>query len=307
MELHLRVNRVSNIDVLTYPSFALPLFDVGDSWLVKRYGFCSGLRVNVYSNGYIVRHEDRRCLDYSSYVLGLWFDPWLYVREVSSVFKPIVLAFLELYPGFSLSVSPLDDVAIFTSIVLSRRTDYHVNSVRWLRSIIELYGDIARVAGVNPGELLVKVARSFHLALLPQLISCYLSVRGEALEGAGGARGLFRCNGVGPKTFYSYLLHVLLDTSYAPVDVNLEVFLNNMGFEGSRLKPVKRYCMVYNCSVCPLRDRCIEARLRGGLGRLTGWFQTVAYVHVKRFCRRRACSLCSLRGVCTRSYQLGPL
>jgi hypothetical protein len=78
---------------------------------------------------------------------------------------------------------------------------------------------------------------------------------------------------------------VLLDTSYAPIDVNLEVFLENMGFKGFGSKPQRGYCASHDCNSCPLRSSCLEARLREHLGRLTGWFQTVAYVHVKRFCR----------------------
>jgi len=307
LELNFRVSRVVDLKLLTYPSFALPLFDVSDLRLVKRYGFCSNLRVNASSNGYNVRHEDSSCIEYSRFILGLWFDPWLYVGDVSSTFKPVILTLLELYSGFSLSVSPLDDLVVFTSIVLSRRTDYHVNTVKWLRSMIELYGDLASVVSVDPQELLARISRSFHLGMLPQLIKCYLDVREDSLRGIEGARRLFECRGVGPKTFYSYVLHVLLDTRYAPIDVNLEIFLDNIGFKGLGLKPDRRYCMVYDCPVCPLRSSCIEAKLRDELGRLTGWFQTIAYVHVKRFCRRRACNICGLRNLCSRSSQLGPL
>jgi endonuclease III len=307
LESVIEVEHVYDLELLTYPSFALPLFDVSGLGLVKRYGFCSGLRVKASPYGYVVSHGDPKCVEYSKFILGLWFDPELYYGGVSGDFKPIVSALLEAYRGFGLSVSPLDDLAVFTSIVLSRRTDYHVNTVRWLRSLLELYVDLAGVASVDPGELSSRISRSFHLRMLPNLVKCYLGVRGEALSGVEGTRGLFKCSGVGPKTFYSYILHVLLDTSYAPIDVNLEVFLENMGFGGFGSKPQRRYCALYDCNSCPLRSSCLEARLREHLGRLTGWFQTVAYIHVKRFCRRGACSSCSLRSLCVRSSQGGRL
>ncbi len=306
MEFDFNVDSVFDLELLTYPSFALPLFDVYGSWLVKRYGFCSGLRVRVLQSGYRVSHVDPACIEYSRFILGLWFDPRLYYDEVSSAFKSVVSALLDLYRGFSLSVSPLDDIVVFSSIVLSRRTDYHANTVRWLRSLLELYGDLAKIGGVSSLELSTRVSRSFHLRMLPQLIQCYLDVRDDVLKSVRGAKRLFECRGVGPKTFYSYVLHVLLDTSYAPVDVNLEVFLNNMGFKVG-LKPIRGYCVVYDCGECPLRDSCMEAELRRALGRLTGWFQTVAYVHVKRFCRRGACRVCGLRSLCTRSSPGGRL
>jgi hypothetical protein len=114
---------------------------------------------------------------------------------------------LEAYRGFGLSVSPLDDLAVFTSIVLSRRTDYHVNTVRWLRSLLELYVDLAGVASVNPGELSSKISRSFHLRMLPDFIKCYLDVRGRlsAVLRVPGVSSIVVMSGLKPSipTYYT--------------------------------------------------------------------------------------------------------
>lgn len=308
MEFTYEVEYPQDLELLLYPSFALPLFDVGSGVALKRYGVCSGLIVRVARGGYIVSHEDPFCIEYSRFILGLWFNPLSHVPSVSRRFTSLVKALLQLYPGFTLSISPLDDVAVFTSIILSRRTDYHVNTVKWVRALLELYGDIARVTGVDPGELASRVSRSFQVTGLPRILSCYLSGRGSYLSSSLNARGLLACGGVGPKVLYSYILHVLGDTSYAPVDVNLSVFLENTGFGGYlRVKPVKSMCYRYDCDKCPLRSSCVESILRRELGALTGWFQTVAYIHVKRYCRRGACSKCSLRDLCTRSSREVPL
>jgi hypothetical protein len=201
------VKHVYDLELLTYPSFALPLFDVNEVELVKRYGFCSGLRVKASPYGYVVSHGDPRCVEYSKFILGLWFDPELYYGGVSGDFKPVVSALLEAYRGFGLSVSPLDDLAVFTSIVLSRRTDYHVNTVRWLRSLLELYVDLAGVASVNPGELSSKISRSFHLRMLPDFIKCYLDVRGRlsAVLRVPGVSSIVVMSGLKPSipTYYT--------------------------------------------------------------------------------------------------------
>jgi hypothetical protein len=84
------VKHVYDLELLTYPSFALPLFDVNEVELVKRYGFCSGLRVKASPYGYVVSHGDPRCVEYSKFILGLWFDPELYYGGVSGDFKPVV-------------------------------------------------------------------------------------------------------------------------------------------------------------------------------------------------------------------------
>ncbi|RZN55521.1 MAG: hypothetical protein DSO09_04895 [Candidatus Methanomethylicota archaeon] len=286
------------LDLLLYPSFALPLFDIKENFIVKKYGFCSNLIIKRIEDGYIVIHDNLKCLKYAKYILGLWFNPWSYINEISNNFKSIILNLLRMYPNFSLSVSPLDDLAIFTSIVLSRRTNYHINTIKWLKTLMENYQDLSTIAKENFSNLL-KITKSYQIKDLPRLLSYYLNIRDIILSKAISARKLLFCKGIGPKVLYSYLLHVQLDTSYAPIDSNLEFFIKNLKIYKKYSKPNKKYCMINECNNCKLTS-CIEYKLRRDLGKLTGWFQTLVYLHTKKFCRKKVCSTCYLKSNCNK-------
>lgn len=98
------------------------------------------------------------------------------------------------------------------------------------------------------------------------------------------------------------MLFVKLETNYAPVDVNLIKFLNRFEDFKNLVKyskpPLKKHCMTRVCWECPIRGSCIENLLSRELGSLTGWFQTVAYLHNKLYCSQRECLKCSLKDFC---------
>ncbi|MEM4966265.1 MAG: hypothetical protein QXS45_05780 [Sulfolobales archaeon] len=282
-----------------YPSFALPMLDIEDYKAVKIYGVCSGLRIRVSRRVYEVSHNDSFCLEYADYLLGLWLDIDQIFSDVRGVFREIIEILSETYSSYGISVSPLDDVIVFTSIYLSKNTDYHNNTVRWVREILRIYRDPMSLIIRDPREVLDNIGRSFQLRELPQALECYSRIRDHVLRNdSDNYRSLLRCKGVGPKILYSYMLHVKLDTSYAPFDVNLERFLANMNLRIWKRRPDKNLCILYSCNTCPIRDSCGIGILRSYLGRALGWFQTVAYMHVKSMCRMNACDRCSLRRIC---------
>ncbi len=298
MKKFYEVESPMKLEFLLYPSFAMPLFDIREDLIIKKYGFCSNLIIKRIENRYIVIHNNLKCLEYAKYILGLWFNPWSYINEVSDNFKSIILNLLKIYPNFSLSVSPLDDLAIFTSIILSRRTNYHINTIKWLKILMENYKDLSIIAKEDISKLL-KITKSYQIKDLPRLLSYYLDIRDLILSKTINPRKLLICKGIGPKVLYSYLLHVLLDTSYAPIDSNLEIFIRNLKIYKDYNKPNKKYCLINECDNCKLTS-CIEYKLRKDLGRLTGWFQTFVYNYVKKFCKKKICNICYLRNYCNK-------
>jgi len=98
------------------------------------------------------------------------------------------------------------------------------------------------------------------------------------------------------------MLFVKLNPSYAPIDTNMLKFLNRLkGLREVAKKltpPAKNYCLRYVCDECPVRKTCVEAFLRSRLGRLSGWFQTVVFLHSKTFCLSRGCGKCPLSREC---------
>ncbi|MEM2223410.1 MAG: hypothetical protein QXR02_02625 [Acidilobaceae archaeon] len=303
LEILKSVRAVWDPATLLYPSFALPMFSIHDSIMVKDYGVCSGLRVKATSSGYLVSHDSVFCLNYADYILGLWFDIESALRDVRSVFREVIDYLIGYYPSYGIAVSHLDDIIVFMSIFLSKNTNYHVNTVRWVKRILASYSDPLDIIHSDLEDVLASIS-SIQVRELPKALRYYYSVRGSIIKGGSeDSRLLLEYKGIGPKTLYSYILHVKLDSSYAPFDVNFEKFLLNLGFRLWSRRPDKRYCRLYTCPTCPQSSSCSIGVLRSSLGKALGWLQTVAYIHVKRACRVRACRECPLRRICiARSY-----
>jgi len=295
-----------NIDLLKlfYPSFLLPLVSISSDRLkaVKEYGYCSGVQLIIEDNKLYALSNSIECLRYSKYLSGSWFNTEDYLSSVSRDFKIIIEKMMTLYADIGIPTSPLDDLEIFTSIILSRNTDYHRNTVGWVRKLLKIFSSLESLAYTEPDLLTCKVGSSYQVLELPKIISCYLRIRNSLNRSSENSRTLLKCRGVGPKTLYAYMLFVKLDTRYAPIDTNLLHFLNRLrslrDVIGELVLPTKEYCLNYVCDECPKNNTCIEAFLKNALGSLNGWFQTLAFLHNKTYCTAKKCFECPLSTEC---------
>lgn len=290
---------------LFYPSFLLPLVSISDDGLkaVKEYGYCRGTQLLIEDGKLYALSDFSECIQYSRYLSGSWFNVRDYLSSVSEKFENVVKGMLTLYADLGIPTSPLDELELFTSIILSRNTNYHKNTVVWVKKLLRAFPSLKSLIDARPDSLATKISRSYQVLELPEILNCYIRVRDFLSGPSENSRTLLRCSGVGPKTLYAYMLFVKLDTRYAPIDTNLLNFLNRMKdlkiMSSKLILPVKEYCLRYVCDLCPKNRACIEAFLRKELGPLNGWFQTVAFLHNKTYCSAGKCAACPLSVECS--------
>jgi endonuclease III len=293
-----------NLAKLFHPSFSLPLISISSNGFraVKEHGYCRGTELVIDGGKLYALSDSIECIQYSRYLSGSWYDARDYLEEVHEDFKDLVSEMIPLYTDVSIATSPLDDLELFTSIILSRNTDYHRNTVRWVKKILESFPSIESLINAEPLSLATEISGSYQVLELPKTLRCYLRIRNSLSRSPESSRALLTCPGVGPKTLYAYMLFVKLNPSYAPIDTNMLKFLNRLkGLREVAKKltpPAKNYCLRYVCDECPVRKTCVEAFLRSRLGRLSGWFQTVVFLHSKTFCLSRGCGKCPLSREC---------
>ncbi|MGC9009647.1 MAG: hypothetical protein ACP5I7_03430 [Sulfolobales archaeon] len=274
-------DKTHNFHLLFWPSFILPLIEIKKNGkeAVKKIGFCKGLVMRELKNyGYYVTHESRECIDYAKYLLGKWFS----FEQIEKIIEKSNLIrhlhqLLQIFRNYGIAVSPRDDIEVFITIFLSQNTEYHINTVKWVKKILDTF-DIRRKDLIDQKVIAEKIGRSYQLLRLPEALKCYLDRREKILRGSH--KLLLDCPYVGPKIYFAYRLHVLLDLTVAPVDVNLYKYLLKYAPEIAFYKrPIERYCRVFECEKCPIKDSCIESILRREYSVALGWIQTVVYVY----------------------------
>ncbi len=289
---------------LFYPSFLLPLVSISGCGfeVVKEYGYCRGTKLFIEGDKLYVLSNLSECVGYSQYLSGSWFNVRNHLSNVSENFRNVVEGMLTLYGDLGIPTSPLDELELFTTIILSRNTDYHRNTVGWVKKLLKTFPHINSLTNVEPDLLATEISNSYQVRELPEILDCYLRLRNSLRGSPENSRVLLRCPGVGPKTLYAYILFVKLDPRYAPIDTNLISLLNrlkNLREAISKLRPpIKEYCLKHVCDSCPKNNACIEAFLKKELGHVNGWFQTIAFLHNKTYCAKKKCAACPLHREC---------
>ena len=292
-------------ELLARPSFAYPLLEVVDrSTLRKVRGFCAGLELKFLDGKVIAKHDRDVCLRYAEIML----DPEHYADpEVAKWFKePLASIARELfafYRGFTVLSSPLDDIELFSAIVMSKYTNFHANTVKWMRLLMDYFDNLLeRIAWCDPEDVMIATrARSHQVLALPQCLRHYMMIRYRVLEEDDWRRirvALMYCKGIGPKVADAYLLFVKRVRDAAPADRNLLKLLERLGISGLKT-PDKRFCIRFRCSECPMASRCARKFVSESLGSYAGLFQTIVYVHIDMFCEQHRCNLCPVRGFCS--------
>lgn len=298
MGLTIRFRDRIDLHLSMYPSFASVLFNQIDNrtWL-KELGYARGVVIRIGEG--LVECMGAECGEEAVREwTGLWFNPSGYLRDVKRSRRFIVERLLEAYGNLRIITSSFDWKIILISVFLSRRTDYHVNVIRWVKALFQGFGE------EDYNELVKRIdviGGSYQLVQLKAILASLLDLNFNS-DPWTLRKILLTKRYVGPKVADAFLLFTRKGTTFTPSDTHYQNFVRRIGLsEGSLVVPSKRYCLRYNatCTSCPLRNKCLAGWSITVFGRLSGWIQTVAYVHDKLFCRRRLCSKCKLRSICT--------
>lgn len=287
--------------ILIYPSFIFPLVSVSQNKLVKIWGVCKDL--TVYKNGskLIIEHKDEDCLYYADDVLGIWSLP-LSASTTSKKCKEFVELLIDNYGWIGIATSPLDDIEIFSSIYLSQNTDFHRNVVKWVQTMFIRYRSIETIVDLDVDTVIKDISRSYQLLQFAQTLRHYLGYRRHILEGSISdvKHYLFSIKGIGPKIFNAYIMYIKKSTFHAPIDKNLIMFLEKFDstLDIISMMPRKDKCMRYACDNCPINNHCTYYRFYNVFGKLSGWIQTIAYIHNKLICKHGLCKSCILSTIC---------
>lgn len=272
-----------DLDLALYVSFSLPMFKRdGECW-TKVHGFGAGTR--ICADG-APRCYGSYCSDlFLKYVGGLWIDRERGLGELEGAARDVAEELVDRFYCLSVSSSPWDTFEILVSAFLSRNTDYHRNTVRWVRALLSR---LAGPLGGDPGRAVVAAAvstynefGSYQLLQLVEVLGDLLNVSRKlpALNLHSARRELLRVRYLGPKVASSFMLHSGLDQSAAPVDLHYMRFLKRCGLtEGGLVYPRKSHCVTHDCLACPAARKCVYAHAARLFKSLNGFVQTAAYV-----------------------------
>lgn len=271
-----------DLDLTLYVSFSLPMFKRNGECWIKVYGFGAGTRICVDESP---KCYGRSCSNqFLDYVTGLWINKERGLEEVEGVARRTAEELVERLYCLSVSSSPWDTFEILVSAFLSRNTDYHKNTVRWVRAFLS---KLANPADRDPNNITTaavstyKEFRSYQLLQLVEVLGNLLEVSHKLskIDRHSAKRELLKIRYLGPKVASSFILHSGLDQSVAPVDLHYMRFLKRHGLlEGGLAYPTKSYCMRYDCFVCPATRKCVYAHTARLFKSLNGFVQTAAYV-----------------------------
>ena len=287
-----------------YPSFNYVFFEQvsRDKW-VKRYGDIK-LTLKVDRRGFIeVKCTDNSKLDYE-YVLditGLWFNPLEYYDKLPRSIRSKLERIIEVYSCLRLSINRVERDYILVSVALSRRTDFHRNTVRWCRRIFSTIKDIGDILGLN----LESIATSYQVKQLNEILRGYLELKSvidkyySECNLASLRRTLLRIKWFGVKSTDAFILFSSRMTQSTPCDIHFQRFTKRLHLVDYKHIPSKSLCSKYYCDVCPHTSSCLYSLSIKYFKSLSGWIQTVAYVHDKEYCSKGRCLECPLRVECS--------
>jgi hypothetical protein len=244
-----------------YYSYTLPLYDVKptDNGFVftKTAGLCKGLECRFQrSTLETICVIPSGCEERAKELLGL-SSKWGFEELCRVVGWEKCVA-----SQITLLYSPGDAKLIFYTILLSRNTDYFINTLRWFKQLVNR--GVIEDGSYIPQQI---------LALVP-MVEKLFSDAGKAED---IAISLLMLKGVGVKSVAALLLHAYGETEYAPVDRHYKRFLKTVF--GKLREPVKRVCIAtkLNCLICGYRYKCFYGVARS-FGKLNGYLQSLAYL-----------------------------
>lgn len=285
-----------DLDLTMFPSFVSALFTKIENnvWL-KKHGSFKGL-ILKFKGDALESNITNANIIYN--LSGLWFNPWFHVKNLSRNTRKIVEEILEFYEGLRLAIDPYDREIIFLATVLSQRTDYHMNVIKWIQKIMMKIDNVRDLIKTK----ISSISKSYQLIKAEEAVrECFSIIRKDSIYSNNIwtlRKRILKCKYVGPKTTDAYLLFTRPISYIAPIDVHYIRFVKKLKLLKFKKKPVKKLCINYSCDECPLNNECLEAISIDKFNGLSGWIQTVAYVHDKMFCSKRKCDICFLKNLC---------
>lgn len=264
-----------------YPSFIYPLFEFtkrGSSYIIKKsIGALQGSSIIVDENLVCYKGLDHRVVEEW---LGLWFKPWSIIGDVEEKYLGFIENVLNKFSSIRIAISPLDRPWVFIAVFLSHNTSFHVNTVKWIKKI-------GSVNPVNPLDINPLVAgKNYQLVQLSEILDKHGIIKTivssnkiTSIKDAWRIRmKLLEIKYVGPKTADAFLLFTTRYSIFTPSDRHYRVFVSK--YLGVRRNyPLKKYCKEYTCDSCPLAGNCLTGWSISVFGRLSGWLQTLSYLH----------------------------
>jgi len=290
-----------DIKLSLYPSFISFLFNMYDNKLVKVYGAGKNCKIIVNRNGREITYSEE-CEPFISEWMGLWFNPYDYLSKVKRSKRYIVERIIECYERLRLMVSSYDRDFVFIATFLSRRANYHVSVIKWVRKILELSKEnIDNIQSMN----MRAVGSSYQLKQLSEIIPSYIELRRTLRNVSPWSEraALMDLKYVGPKVIDAYLLFTCRGSIFTPSDVHYQRVSRYLELMDKEIiVPSKNMCLLNKafCIDCKFKDKCLTGSSIQLYGPLSGWIQTVSYVHDKLYCSRNECSNCPLKNICTR-------
>lgn len=170
---------------------------------------------------------------------------------------------------FTFIYSSIDKIYIFSSIYLSRNTDYYRNTIKWIRTIVE------NNCIEQPFNCLDYI-KSYQYR---ELVSIWRNTTLDPETLVNEFNLLMSLKGFGLKSINAYMLHVYGCTEYAPIDRHYVSLLDRVGLKGKI--PSKNYCLKnkLNCRKCKLSGKCLYSIVYNRFGVFNGIIQSINYVY----------------------------
>lgn len=304
------------------PSFVLSMYDY-DGWKWYKYAGLLGNHLSIEQDGKIVRV---RCLGQfdrdtvkvvAEAETGLWHEPYEWsLQNIPSKLRDFIEALALEYPGVRLAIAPHDFWRILLAVLLSKRASYYTSVLRWCRKLMPILKTPSDIFSID----LLSIGKSYQLTqakitfersidTIEELHRSINIVKPEIVR----HRLIKDCWGVGPKVADATVLHSMMAPNFMPCDTHLITLAKRLGWIKTYYKmPSKALCIRYACDedcakitnlpICP-EERCIRRILTKEFGKLSGWVQTLAYLHGSRICRsfNPKCDRCILRKLCPSS------
>ncbi|MCS7099007.1 MAG: hypothetical protein NZ925_01500 [Sulfolobales archaeon] len=280
------IRREIDLDITLYASFSLPMYRKDEDCWIKVFGYGRGRNLCVEGS---LKCYGPPCSDelFIKYATGLWIDVEKNLEDLGGEARQVAEDVLEKFYCLSISASPWDKLEVLAAAFLSRNTDYHVNTVRWTRTLLH---EISSLNSRNANSVRKAVLltygkyRSYQILQLSEVIGEVLSaLQADSAKDVENTRKLLiKIKYLGPKVVDSFILHSGLDSARAPIDVHYMRFLKKYGLlKYEAAYPQKSYCARYYCTTCPRAQRCIYAYAARTFKGLNGLIQTASYVSDK--------------------------
>jgi hypothetical protein len=251
-----------------YFSYLLPLFEItrkrsGIS-IHKWTGYCRGLVIECHDLVCRIKYPGMCSRGFVEKITGI--DKHFLVREL---FRKMGDGFRVL-DKITLIYDPIDRFEVFTSIYLSRNTDYYKNTVRWVKEWFR--------RGCPGRKDCDTISSSYQFREFLGIADKAYSIMNRRLEPIREVLELVRLHGVGVKSINAYLLHVYGITSYAPIDRYYREVLEIIG--SKQVIPSKDICLRtgFDCIKCSYRTRCLYWITRIIFGDYNGIIQSIIYI-----------------------------